>query len=119
MIHIFEFEWSILEQVTENTSSAEDDDVVPSLPTLQFATEEEIPGESIVFLAQKPQEQAIVTTVEDFKVAEVNQTPVQEPKTVCIFKNVFVMFHLCFFRCIFLWISSFEGLMYWNDFKTY
>ena len=63
--------------------------VVSSSSTLNFATEAEevIAEESVVFLEEKQEEEAIASMAfaEAFMVAEVNHNQVEEPKSVCIF----------------------------------
>ena len=91
MIHIFEFKRFILEQVTESSSPVEPElaGVVSSSSTLHFVTEAEeaIAEESVVFLEENQEEEAIVSMAasEAFKVAEVIHIQVEEPKSVCIF----------------------------------
>ena len=75
--------------------------VVSSSSTLHFATEveEATAEESLVFLEEKKEEEAIasILVLEAFKVAEVNHIQVEEPKSVCIFMDVCFMFHILFF----------------------
>ena len=84
--------------------------VVSSSSTIHFATEAEeaIAEESVVFLEEKQEEEAIASMVfsDAFKVAEVSHIQVEEPKCVCIFLNDCFMFHVIFFR-----MCDFYGLL--------